>query len=70
MTPQRPEDIPLLYPDPVIEAFLASIDRTLLRGQLMRTATERVQSLHAMDEFIEECQRNHRTEMARLRGEG
>ncbi len=51
MPPQRPEDIPLLYPDPVIEAYLKDVDRTLLRGQLQRTQSERLQCLINMAEY-------------------
>ncbi len=57
MAPQRPEDIPLLYPDPVIEAYLKDVDRTLLRSMLQRTATERVQCLWQMALLADEGQR-------------
>ena len=31
---RNPEDIPLLFPDPVIEAYLKDVDRTILRANL------------------------------------
>ncbi len=37
--------LPPLEPDPVIEAYKVDIDRTLLRENLRRTPTERVQRL-------------------------
>jgi hypothetical protein len=55
---KRPEDIPLLYPDPVIEAYLKDVDRTLIRQQLMRTATERVRVLMAMGRVADEGRKN------------
>jgi len=67
MTPQKAEDIPLLYPDPVIEAYLKDVDRTLLRSQLQRTATERVNSLWQMALLIDEGQRLRREALAAAR---
>lgn len=43
--------------DPVIEAYKRDIDRTLLRQQLRRTPTERVQALMALQRFAEELRR-------------
>lgn len=31
---RNPEEIPLLFPDPVIEAYLKDVDRTILRANL------------------------------------
>jgi hypothetical protein len=45
---------PLLFPDPVIEAYMKDVDRTLIREQLKKTPTERLQTLVAMAEFWEE----------------
>lgn len=36
---------PLLFPDPVIEAFLKDVDRSLIRSMLQRTPSERLQCL-------------------------
>ena len=38
---RRPEDIPLLFPDPVIEAYLKDVDRTILRANLQISVGER-----------------------------
>ena len=38
---RNPEDIPLLFPDPVIEAYLKDVDRTLIRSNLQRSVAER-----------------------------
>jgi len=48
-----PPDTPL-DPDPVIEAYKAGVDRTLLRERLMRTPAERVEDLVALLAFAEE----------------
>lgn len=40
-------------PDPVIEAYKASIDRSLLRERLERTPTERLEDLAALAKFAE-----------------
>jgi hypothetical protein len=44
-------------PDPVIEAYKAHVDRTLLRDRLARTPAERVEDLAALAAFAEELQR-------------
>ena len=40
--------------DPVIEAYKAGVDRTLIRERLARTPTERVEDLVALARFAEE----------------
>jgi hypothetical protein len=45
---------PLIEPDPVIEAYKAGVDRSLLRERLKRTPTERVEDLAALLGFAEE----------------
>ncbi len=45
---------PLLFPDPVIEAYIKDVDRTLIREQLRKTPTERLGALEAMAEVYEE----------------
>jgi hypothetical protein len=53
----RPDPIPphAGEPDPVTEAYKAGIDRTLLRANLKRTPTERVQNLMALQRLAEEA---------------
>lgn len=42
--PERdPTKVPLLFPDPVIEFYLAKVDRAAIREQLKRTPAERLQ---------------------------
>jgi len=45
---------PMLVPDPVIEVYMKGVDRGLIREQLKKTSSERLQSLIAMAEFYEE----------------
>ena len=40
--------------DPVIEAYKAGVDRTLIRERLARTPAERVEDLVALARFAEE----------------
>lgn len=47
----------LLDPDPVIEQYIKGVDRSLIRSQLRKTPTERLQDLIAMAEFYEEGRR-------------
>ena len=47
----------LLYPDPVIELYMKDVDRSLIRLQLRKTPTERLQDLIAMAEFYQEGRR-------------
>lgn len=44
-------------PDPVIEAYKAGIDRTLIRENLKRTPTERLRALQQLQAFAEELRR-------------
>lgn len=43
--------------DPVIEAYKAGIDRTLLRENLTRTVEERIRNLAELQRFAEEVRR-------------
>jgi hypothetical protein len=45
---------PPIEPDPVIEAYKAGVDRSLLRERLKRTPAERVEDLVALQDFAEE----------------
>jgi hypothetical protein len=49
-----------LEPDPVIEAYKKDIDRTLIRENLKRTVTERLQALEEMQDFYWQAQRQRR----------
>jgi len=49
-------DLPF-EPDPVIEAYKAGIDRTLLRENLRRTPEERLRNLQAWQRFALEWRR-------------
>jgi hypothetical protein len=44
---------PELPPDPVIEAFKAGVDRTLIEAQLRRSIDERIQTMMAALTFAE-----------------
>ena len=44
---RKPEDIPLLFPDPVIEAYLKDVDRTILRANLQISAAQRFERFEA-----------------------
>lgn len=44
----------LLYPDPVVELYMKDVDRSLIRSQLRKTPTERLQDLMAMAEYSEQ----------------
>jgi hypothetical protein len=44
-------------PDPVIEAYKAGIDRTLLRESLKRTPEERLRKLMELQQVAEELRR-------------
>lgn len=46
-----------LSPDPVIEAYKAGIDRTLLRENLRKTPEERVRALVELQRFAEELRK-------------
>jgi hypothetical protein len=53
----KPEEIPLLFPDPVIEAYLKDVDRTLIRAMLQRMAAERLAALEEMGIWADEGKR-------------
>ena len=44
-------------PDPVVDAYKRHIDRTLLRQNLQRTVTERVENLMALQRLAAEARR-------------
>ena len=44
-------------PDPVVEAYKRDIDRTLLRQNLRRSVTERVENLIALQALAAEARR-------------
>lgn len=46
-----------LEPDPVIEAYKAGIDRTLLRENLRRSVEERLRDLMRLQRFADEWRR-------------
>lgn len=54
-----------LGPDPVIEAYKAGVDRTLLRESLKKTPQERLEELQSLYDFSQELRRSGR----RLRGQ-
>ena len=43
--------------DPVVDAYKRHVDRTLLRQNLRRTVTERVENLIALQRLAEEARR-------------
>ena len=51
--------------DPVIEAYKTGIDRTLLRENLKRTPTERLERLQSMTRYYEEAQQARRQRQSR-----
>ena len=53
-------DLPL-EPDPIIEAYKVDIDRTLLRQNLRRTPTERVERLQDAVRTVRALQQARRT---------
>jgi len=54
----EPNTEPLLFPDPVIEAYIKDVDRTLLREQLRKTPAQRFADLEAMANFYVTAQKN------------
>jgi hypothetical protein len=44
-------------PDPVVEAYKAGIDRSLIRQNLRRSIEERLEALARLQEFAEELRR-------------
>ena len=51
------DDLPEITPDPVIEAYKADVDRTLLRENLKLTPEERILKLGELQRFAEESRR-------------
>jgi hypothetical protein len=51
--------------DPVVEAYKAGIDRTLLRENLKLTPTQRLERLQSMTRFYEEAQQARRQRRSR-----
>ena len=51
--------------DPVIEAYKAGVDRTLLRENLKLTPTGRLERLQSMTQFYEEAQQARRQRQSR-----
>jgi len=43
--------------DPVIEAYKKDVDRTLLRANLRRTVTERIETLMELQKLADEARR-------------
>jgi hypothetical protein len=43
--------------DPVIEAYKKDVDRTLLRANLRRTVTERIEALMELQKLADEARR-------------
>jgi len=44
-------------PDPVIEAYKKDVDRTLLRRNLQKTVTERIEALMELQKLADEARR-------------
>ena len=44
-------------PDPVIEAYKKDVDRTLLRRNLQKTVTERIEALMELQRLADEARR-------------
>ena len=56
--------VPLLYPDPVVEAYLEDVDRGLIREQLKLTPDERLRCLESMSEFYQAARKSRARERA------
>ena len=54
MSERKTPTSPAIEPDPVIEAYKAGVDRSLLRERLARTPAERVEDLVALLAFAED----------------
>ena len=52
-----PDSHRLFAPDPVIEAYKATLDRSLLRQNLRRSPTERLYNLVALQGLADEVRR-------------
>jgi hypothetical protein len=48
---------PRAQADPVVEAYKAGVDRSLIRENLRRTVEERLEALAKLQEFAEELRR-------------
>jgi hypothetical protein len=48
---------PVPRPDPVIDAYLKHVDRTLIRENLKLTPDQRLRKLMALQQFAEELRR-------------
>lgn len=54
---ERGDTVESSEPDPVVRAYLAAVDRTLIRKNLTLTPEERLRQLMALQEFAEELAR-------------
>jgi hypothetical protein len=61
---RNPEEIPLLFPAPVIEAYLKDVDRTLIRSMLQNTATQRVDCVRQLNLMVQSMRRQRDSERA------
>lgn len=57
LDPMMSGAIPLTVADPLIEAFMADVDRSLLRENLKLTVEQRLRQLHGFQESVLELQR-------------
>lgn len=57
IAPPQPPDKPPAYRDPVIDAYMKDVDRTMLRENLKKTVQERVDAFIDFMKAREECQR-------------
>ena len=64
---RKPEDIPLLFPDPVIEAYLKDVDRTLIRSMLQKPSAQRAAALVEMNRAAVEGRRIRERELEKAR---
>lgn len=64
---RNPEDIPLLFPDPVIEAYLKDVDRTLIRSMLQKSSAQRAAMLVEMNRAALEGRRIRARELEKAR---
>jgi hypothetical protein len=60
----EPNTEPLLYPDPEIEAFIAEVDRTILRENLRRPMSWRFQNFSAFARSVHELRKSIKIERA------
>lgn len=64
-TRSAPTPTPDLEPDPVVEAYKAHVDRTLLRENLSRTVEERMANLVALQRLAAEARAGGASENAK-----